>query len=136
MDYTPIHGSMIDLPRFAELGKKEVLALMSDPHGNAERPGYTMSEREQSERHIAAHPVDRSEQSRIIVATFASNVDRVQQIFECGRDHGRKVVVMGRSMINVVDTAMETGYLEVPGKRILIEGSEMSMTIRMRRLSS
>ena len=117
VDYTPIHGSMIDLPRFAELGKKEVLALMSDST-NAERPGYTMSERTVGKTLLDIF--DRSEQSRIIVATFASNVDRVQQIFNAARDHGRKVVVMGRSMINVVNTAMETGYLEVP-EGILIE---------------
>ena len=117
VDYTPIHGSMIDLPRFAELGKKEVLALMSDST-NAERPGYTMSERTVGKTLLDIF--DRSEQSRIIVATFASNVDRVQQIFNAARDHGRKVVVMGRSMINVVNTAMETGYLEVP-EGLLIE---------------
>ena len=117
VDYTPIHGSMIDLPRFAELGKKEVLALMSDST-NAERPGYTMSERTVGKTLLDIF--DRSEQSRIIVATFASNVDRVQQIFNAARDHGRKVVVMGRSMINVVNTAMETGSLEVP-EGILIE---------------
>ncbi|HIR36014.1 MAG TPA: ribonuclease J [Candidatus Faecimorpha stercoravium] len=117
VDYTPIHGSMIDLPRFAELGKKEVLALMSDST-NAERPGYTMSERTVGKTLLDIF--DRSEESRIIVATFASNVDRVQQIFNAARDHGRKVVVMGRSMINVVNTAMETGYLEVP-EGILIE---------------
>ncbi len=117
VDYTPIHGSMIDLPRFAELGKKEVLALMSDST-NAERPGYTMSERTVGKTLLDIF--DRSEESRIIVATFASNVDRVQQIFNAARDHGRKVVVMGRSMINVVNTAMETGYLEIP-EGILIE---------------
>lgn len=117
VDYTPIHGSMIDLPRFAELGKKEVLALMGDST-NAERPGYTMSERTVGKTLLDIF--DRSEESRIIVATFASNVDRVQQIFNAARDHGRKVVVMGRSMINVVNTAMETGYLEVP-EGILIE---------------
>ena len=111
VDYTPIHGSMIDLPRFAELGKKEVLALMSDST-NAERSGYTMSEKTVGKTLLDIF--DRSEESRIIVATFASNVDRVQQIFNAARDHGRKVVVMGRSMINVVNTAMETGYLEVP----------------------
>lgn len=111
VDYTPIHGSMIDLPRFAELGRREVLAMMSDST-NAERPGYTMSERTVGKTLLDIF--DRSEQSRIIVATFASNVDRVQQIFNAARDHGRKVVVMGRSMVNVVNTAMNIGYLDIP----------------------
>ncbi len=122
VDYTPIHGSMIDLPRFAELGRKEVLALMSDST-NAERPGYTMSERTVGKTLLDIF--DRSGDSRIIVATFASNVDRVQQIFNAARDHGRKVVVMGRSMINVVNTAMEIGYLEVPDD-ILIEMGDVN----------
>ena len=111
VDYTPIHGSMIDLPRFAELGRREVLAMLSDST-NAERPGYTMSERTVGKTLLDIF--DRSDESRIIVATFASNVDRVQQIFNAARDHGRKVVVMGRSMVNVVNTAMDIGYLEVP----------------------
>lgn len=122
VDYTPIHGSMIDLPRFAELGRKEVLAMMSDST-NAERPGYTMSERTVGK--MLLDIFDRSGDSRIIVATFASNVDRVQQIFNAARDHGRKVVVMGRSMINVVNTAMEIGYLEVPDD-ILIEMGDVN----------
>ena len=122
VDYTPIHGSMIDLPRFAELGRKEVLAMMSDST-NAERPGYTMSERTVGKTLLDIF--DRSGDSRIIVATFASNVDRVQQIFNAARDHGRKVVVMGRSMINVVNTAMEIGYLEVPDD-ILIEMGDVN----------
>ena len=122
VDYTPIHGSMIDLPRFAELGRKEVLAMMSDST-NAERPGYTMSERTVGKTLLDIF--DRSGDSRIIVAAFASNVDRVQQIFNAARDHGRKVVVMGRSMINVVNTAMEIGYLEVPDD-ILIEMGDVN----------
>lgn len=122
VDYTPIHGSMIDLPRFAELGRKEVLAMMSDST-NAERPGYTMSERTVGKTLLDIF--DRSGDSRIIVATFASNVDRVQQIFNAARDHGRKVVVMGRSMINVVNTAMKIGYLEVPDD-ILIEMGDVN----------
>ncbi len=111
VDYTPIHGGMIDLPRFAELGKKGVLAMLSDST-NAERPGYTMSERTVGKTLLDIF--DRSEDSRIIVATFASNVDRVQQIFNAARDHNRKVVVMGRSMVNVVSTALEIGYLDIP----------------------
>jgi ribonuclease J len=117
VDYTPIHGGMIDLPRFAELGRKDVLAMLSDST-NAERPGYTMSERTVGKTLVDIF--DRSENSRIIVATFASNVDRVQQIINAAIAHGRKVAVMGRSMINVVNTAKEIGYLEVPDD-ILIE---------------
>ncbi len=111
VDYTPIHGDMINLPRFAELGEKGILALMSDST-NAERPGYTMSERTVGKTFLDIF--DRAGDSRIIVATFASNVDRVQQIMNAARDHGRKVVVMGRSMINVVQTALNIGYLEIP----------------------
>ena len=119
VDYTPIHGDMINLPRFAELGEKGVLALMSDST-NAERPGYTMSERTVGKTFLDIF--DRAGDSRIIVATFASNVDRVQQIMNAARDHGRKVVVMGRSMINVVQTALNIGYLEIPDDLLIDVG--------------
>ncbi|MBQ7064436.1 MAG: ribonuclease J [Firmicutes bacterium] len=111
IDYTPIHGAMADLSRFAELGRKDVLAMLSDST-NAERPGYTMSERTVGKTFMDVF--ERSGENRIIVATFASNVDRVQQIMNAARDHGRKVVVVGRSMINVVNTALDIGYLDIP----------------------
>jgi len=109
VDYTPVFGDAIDLQRFAELGKKGVLALMCDST-NAERPGYTMSERtvgEKFEKIFAEYA-----QSRLIIATFASNVDRVQQIINCAARFGRKVCLEGRSMINVIGTAIRLGYIE------------------------
>jgi ribonuclease J len=111
VDYTPVHGEPIDLQRFAELGRKGVLALMCDST-NVMRPGYTMSEKTVGKTfdNIFAD----NEKSRIIVATFASNVDRVQQIVDSAVKFGRKVVIEGRSMINVVSTAMELGYLNAP----------------------
>ena len=109
VDYTPVFGDAIDLQRFAELGKKGVLALMCDST-NAERPGYTRSERtvgEKFEKIFAEYA-----QSRLIIATFASNVDRVQQIINCAARFGRKVCLEGRSMINVIGTAIRLGYIE------------------------
>jgi ribonuclease J len=109
VDYTPVFGDAIDLQRFAELGKKGVLALMCDST-NAERPGHTMSERsvgEKFEKIFAEYA-----QSRLIIATFASNVDRVQQIINCAARFGRKVCLEGRSMINVIGTAIRLGYIE------------------------
>ncbi len=120
VDYTPIHGEMIDLQRFAELGKKKVLALMSDST-NAERKGYTMSER--TVGHIFSEIFPQAE-GRILVATFASNVDRVQQIINAAAAYGRKVVCLGRSMVNVINTALELDYLEVP-PGVLIDSSEI-----------
>ena len=121
VDYTPVFGDAIDLQRFAEIGKKGVLALMSDST-NAERPGFT-----QSERTVGA-TFDRlfSEHSntRIIVATFASNVDRVQQIINTSYKYGRKVVVEGRSMVNIISVASELGYLNVP-ENTLIETDQL-----------
>ncbi len=111
IDTTPILGKMIDLARFGELGKEGVLALMADST-NAERPGYTPSERVVGESF--ANLFRKAENKRIIIATFSSNIHRIQQIIDAAvRDH-RKVAVSGRSMINVVGIATELGYLTVP----------------------
>ncbi len=118
VDYTPIHGSMIDLQRIADLGRHKVLAMMSDST-NAERKGYTMSER--TVGRMFKDTFDKAE-GRILVATFASNVDRVQQIIDAARECGRRVVVTGRSMVNVINTAMELGYFKLPdGDDIFID---------------
>ena len=121
VDYTPVFGDAIDLQRFAEIGKKGVLALMCDST-NAERPGFTMSERTVGKTfdNIFADHKD----TRIIIATFASNVDRVQQIINSAYKYGRKVVVEGRSMVNVITTASELGYLNIP-ERTLIDIDQM-----------
>lgn len=121
VDFTPVHGETIDLQRFADLGKKGVLALMCDST-NIMKPGYTMSEKTVGKAfdEIFAD----NAKSRIIVATFASNVDRVQQVINSAEKYGRKVVVEGRSMINVISTATELGYLSVP-KHIMIDIEEM-----------
>lgn len=111
VDYTPIEGGIIDLPRFAELGNKGVLALMADST-NAERPGYTMSERKVGESFVKLF--NKAEGKRIIIATFASNVHRVQQIINNAVTYGRKVAVSGRSMVNVISKGIELGYLKVP----------------------
>ena len=111
IDYTPVFGDPIDLQRFAELGKKGVLALMADST-NAIRPGFTMSERTVG-RTFDAIFREHTHQ-RIIVATFASNVDRVQQIVNTAYKYGRKVVVEGRSMVTVMDIAIKLGYIKVP----------------------
>ncbi len=111
VDFTPIDGGIIDLARFGELGSKGVLALMSDST-NAERPGHTASERkvgETFERLFA-----RADGKRIIIATFASNIHRIQQIVNNAVINGRKVAVFGRSMLNVIAAATELGYLNVP----------------------
>lgn len=111
IDYTPVFGDSVDLQRFAELGKKGVLALMSDST-NAIRPGFTASERTVGKTFDAIFAEHKS--NRIIVATFASNVDRVQQIINSAYKYGRKVVVEGRSMVNVIGTASELGYINIP----------------------
>ncbi|PKM50835.1 MAG: ribonuclease J [Firmicutes bacterium HGW-Firmicutes-7] len=111
IDYTPIHGKPIDLQKFAELGKKGVLLLMADST-NAERKGYTMSE--SSVGKAFDEIFSETLENRIIVTTFASNVDRVQQIVNSAEKFNRKVVIEGRSMVNVCTTAMELGYLKVP----------------------
>ena len=110
IDPTPIDGEMIDLTRFGELGKKGVLALMSDST-NAERHGFTMSERIVGS---TFENVFKSTKKRIIVATFASNVHRVQQIINAAYNNKRKVAVSGRSMINLVDVAVNLGYMKIP----------------------
>ena len=116
VDYTPVFGDAIDLQRFGELGKKGVLALMCDST-NAERPGFTMSERtvgKTFDNIFAEH-----KNTRIIIATFASNVDRVQQIINSAYKYGRKVVIEGRSMVNVITTAAELGYLDIPENTLI-----------------
>lgn len=111
IDSTPAQGEMIDLARFAELGKKGVLALMADST-NAERPGYTKTEKMVDNSFESLF--QRAENSRIIIATFASNISRVQQIINCAVRFGRKVALSGRSMLNVMGIAVELGYLDVP----------------------
>ncbi len=121
VDYTPVYGDAIDLQRFAEIGRKGVLALMCDST-NAERPGFTMSER------TVGTTIDtlfsENTRERIIIATFASNVDRVQQIINSAYKFGRKVVIQGRSMENVIGTASRLGYLNIP-ENTLIDINEM-----------
>ena len=121
VDYTPVFGDAIDLQRFAEIGKKGVLALMSDST-NAERRGFTQSEK--TVRITFDHIFAEHQNTRLIIATFASNVDRVQQIINSAYKYGRKVVVEGRSMVNIISTASELGYLNVP-KNTLIEIDQM-----------
>ena len=121
VDYTPVFGDAIDLQRFAELGRKGVLALMCDST-NAERPGFTPSER------TVGRTIDQLFQehsdTRIIIATFASNVDRVQQIVNSAYKYGRKVVVEGRSMVNIIKTASALGCLNIP-ENTLIEVDQL-----------
>ena len=116
VDYTPVYGDSIDLARFGELGKKGVLALMADST-NVMKPGFTMSERTVGKTfdNIFAE----NTKHRIIVATFASNVDRVQQIVNSAVKYGRKVVVEGRSMVNVITTATELGYIDIPDNTLI-----------------
>ena len=121
IDYTPVFGEMIDLIRFAELGKKGVLALLCEST-NAERPGFTQSERTVGK--TISRIFDDHKKSRIIIATFASNVDRVQQIINAAYEHGRKVIVEGRSMVNIISVASELGYLNVP-ENTLIETDQL-----------
>jgi len=116
VDYTPVFGEMIDLPRFGELGKKGVLALMADST-NAERPGYTQSEKTVGKTFDNLFADNR--EHRIIIATFASNVDRVQQIINSAYKYGRKVVVEGRSMVNIISTATELGYINIPDNTLI-----------------
>ncbi len=116
VDFTPIDGGPIDLARFGELGSRGVLALMSDST-NAERPGYTQSEHKVGESFDKLFT--KAGNRRIIIATFSSNIHRVQQIINLAAKTGRKVAVLGRSMINVITTALELGYLEVPKNTII-----------------
>ena len=116
VDYTPVFGDAIDLQRFGEIGKKGVLALMCDST-NAEREGFTQSEKTVGKTFDSIFSVHTS--TRIIVATFASNVDRVQQIINSAYKFGRKVVVEGRSMVSIIDTAMNLGYLNIPENTLI-----------------
>ena len=116
VDYTPVFGDAIDLQRFGEIGKKGVLALMSDST-NAEKKGFTMSEKTVGKKFdsiFAEHST-----KRIIVATFASNVDRVQQVINSAHKSGRKVVVEGRSMVNTISIAQELGYISIPENTLI-----------------
>ena len=115
VDYTPIDGEVIDLPRFAELGRKGVLAMMADST-NVERPGYTMSESTVGatfEKYFA------NAKGRIIVATFASNIHRIQQIITAATKYGRKVAVSGRSIENMVAVGTELGYLQLEKEALI-----------------
>ena len=121
VDYTPVYGDPIDLQRLGELGKKGVLALMCDST-NAIRPGFTMSERTVGATFEKIFNDNKN--SRIIIATFASNVDRVQQIINSAVKYGRKVCVEGRSMVNIIEVAENLDYLKIP-EGTLIETDEM-----------
>lgn len=121
IDYTPMDGEVMDITRIAELGKKGVLLLLAEST-NAKKQGYSMSEKT-----VGAGLEDlfrKAENSRIIVATFASNIHRLQQIINAAEKFGRKVAVSGRSMINVVGVAKELGYLDIP-EDILIEINDL-----------
>ena len=117
LDVTPIQGEMMNLTRFGELGRKGVLMLMCEST-NAERPGFTPSEKKVGkslEYIFTTNPT-----KRIVISTFSSNVHRVQQIIDISAQHGRKVAVTGRSMLNIVGAAVELGYMKVP-KDVLID---------------
>ncbi|MBP3274779.1 MAG: ribonuclease J [Butyrivibrio sp.] len=116
VDYTPVFGDPIDLQRFAEIGKKGVLALMCDST-NAERPGFTASEK--TVGRVLDSLFEEHENSRIIVATFASNVDRVQQIINTAHKCGRKVVVEGRSMVSIIDIAQKLECIKIPDNTLV-----------------
>jgi len=116
IDYTPIHGKPIDLVRFAELGKKGVLAFLCEST-NVERPGHTMSEK--SVEGAFESVFSQSKGHRIMVATFASNIHRVQTIMNYAKKYNRKIAVMGRSMVNVVRTASELGYLKIDSESMI-----------------
>ncbi len=116
VDYTPVFGDAIDLQRFAELGKKGVLALMCDST-NAERPGFTPSEKTLGP--TLDQIFEEHKNTRLIIATFASNVDRVQQIINSACKVGRKVVVEGRSMVNIIETATKLDCLQIPENTLI-----------------
>lgn len=116
VDFTPVFGETIDLQRYAELGKKGVLALMADST-NVERPGFTPSEKKVGRTFDGLFAENRN--SRLIIATFASNVDRVQQIINSADKYGRKVVIEGRSMVNVINTASELGFIQIPDNTLI-----------------
>ena len=121
VDYTPIDGEIIDLQRFAELGKEGVLLLMSDST-NAERKGFTMSEKNVGK--VFERIFEDTSKNRIMVATFSSNIHRIQQIINAAYMYGRKVAIIGRSMLNAVKTASELDYLWIP-PRTLIDITEI-----------
>ena len=116
VDYTPVFGDAINLCRFSELGKKGVLALMCDST-NVLRPGFTPSERKVGK--TFDHIFSENTKSRIIIATFASNVDRVQQIINTACKYNRKVIVEGRSMVNIISVAREMDYLKIPDNTLI-----------------
>lgn len=116
IDCTPVDGGMIDLARFGELGKQGVLALLADST-NAERPGYTPTE--QTVRASFERLFARAEKKRIIIATFASNISRIQQIIYCAEKTGRKVAFSGRSMINYVTVAKDLGYIHLDEETVI-----------------
>ena len=116
IDYTPMAGGMIDLSRFAQLGDEGVLALMADST-NASRPGYTPTEQKVADSFDSLF--SKARRSRIIIATFASNISRIQQILNCAQKYGRKVAFSGRSMINYMNVARELGYVKVPDNLII-----------------
>lgn len=119
-DQTPVDGKVMDFQKFAEVGEEGVLVLMADST-NAERPGFTMSERSVGQAFDASF---RSAKGRIIIATFSSNVHRIQQVIESACKYNRKVAVLGRSMVNVVNISLELGYLDVP-EGVLIDIDEI-----------
>ena len=121
MDLTPVDGRQMDIHKFAELGRRGVLLLMSDST-NAERPGYTESETTVGH---AFRKAFRAAKGRIILATFASNISRIQQAINTAVQFKRKVTVLGRSMVNNVQIAIELGYLDVP-EGVLIEPDELN----------
>ncbi|UYZ36298.1 ribonuclease J [Clostridium beijerinckii] len=121
IDYTPIDGEMMDFGRLAELGRKGVLVLMADST-NVERPGYTMTEKVVGETFLRLFA---KAKGRLIVATFASNVHRIQQIITAAEAYEKKVAVSGRSMENIVQVAIELGYLTV-GKDVLVPVDQIS----------
>ena len=116
VDYTPIDGDIIDLQRFAELGKEGVLLLMSDST-NAERKGFTMSEKNVGK--VFDKIFEDTPKNRIMVATFSSNIHRIQQVIDAAYANGRKVAIIGRSMVNAVKTASELDYLYVPPRTLI-----------------
>lgn len=116
VDYTPVFGDQIDLQRFAELGQKGVLAMLCDST-NAERPGFTMSERTVGTTFDQIF--GQYQNTRIIIATFASNVDRVQQIINSAYKFGRKAVIEGRSMVSIITTAVDLGYINIPDNTLI-----------------
>lgn len=120
IDQTPVDGKVMDLQKFAEVGESGVLVLMADST-NAERPGFTMSERSVGQAFDNAF---HSAKGRIIIATFSSNVHRIQQVIESACKYKRKVAVLGRSMVNVVNISIELGYLDVP-EGVLIDIDEI-----------